>query len=592
MCQNWLIFDLYYFIMKTGLIAKMEELLSKDAGEVASEVRALQKEFQKLWTAEFEKAKIEFAEGGGQVKEFVYHKGPEDIQFEFLVARYTKLKKESEAKIAAEQNRNLIIREEIIAKIKDLSKVSENVGSAIRKLQELQSQWKETGAVSSHKYKEIQSDYSRAVEDIYYNIKIFRDLQEHDLKKNLELKTVLIGKLKAVQQLDNIKEAERLVKIYRNEWDEIGPVPNGRWEALKGEYKAALDETYAKIKAFYNGLEEIKDENLKNKQAIIEQAKDLIENLTEVKTQKWNELTERIIALQNEWKTIGRTGEKDNERVWAEFRAICDQFFDKKKLFFAGLNEKFSVNRQRKNELIAKAEALQNSTDWQKTGLDLIKLQDTWKKYPSGGDKEEPKLFARFRKACNTFFDARKLHFEGVEASHEDNLVKKEEILGRLLQFALSEDLNANRDQIRAFSAEWNGAGLVPMKDKKRLNDAFYNKLDELYEQMQIDKTEKASIQFRTKLDRMIASENGMDLLSRESDHYKKMIDEINGRVRTYDNNLGFFKTSKGNTSFLKEIEDKISAEKSKLAELTAKRKMINEELGKVRDAGRQKTEA
>ncbi|NBQ48374.1 MAG: hypothetical protein EBU33_07975, partial [Sphingobacteriia bacterium] len=86
--------------MKTGLIAKMEELLSKDAGEVASEVRALQKEFQKLWTAEFEKAKIEFAEGGGQVKEFVYHKGPEDIQFEFLVARYTKLKKESEAKIA------------------------------------------------------------------------------------------------------------------------------------------------------------------------------------------------------------------------------------------------------------------------------------------------------------------------------------------------------------------------------------------------------------------------------------------------------------------------------------------------------------
>jgi hypothetical protein len=222
----------------------------------------------------------------------------------------------------------------------------------------------------------------------------------------------------------------------------------------------------------------------------------------------------------------------------------------------------------------------------------LIKLQDTWKKYPSGGDKEEPKLFARFRKACNTFFDARKLHFEGVEASHEDNLVKKEEILGRLLQFTLSEDLNANRDQIRAFSAEWNGAGLVPMKDKKRLNDAFYNKLDELYEQMQIDKTEKASIQFRTKLDRMIASENGMDLLSRESDHYKKMIDEINGRVRTYDNNLGFFKTSKGNTSFLKEIEDKISAEKSKLAELTAKRKMINEELGKVRDAGRQKTEA
>lgn len=109
---------------------------------------------------------------------------------------------------------------------------------------------------------------------------------------------------------------------------------------------------------------------------------------------------------------------------------------------------------------------------------------------------------------------------------------------------------------------------------------------------MQIDKNEKANIQFRTKLDRMIASENAVDLLSRESDHYKKLIDEINGRVRTYDNNLGFFKTSKGNNTFMKEIEDKIAAEKSKLSELTAKRKQINEELGKLREASRQKTEA
>ena len=56
--------------MKTELIAKLEELLSKDAGEVAGEVRALQKEYQKLWTSEFEKAKQAFADEGGKTKEF------------------------------------------------------------------------------------------------------------------------------------------------------------------------------------------------------------------------------------------------------------------------------------------------------------------------------------------------------------------------------------------------------------------------------------------------------------------------------------------------------------------------------------------
>ena len=580
--------------MKTDLIIKMEELLSKDAGEVAADVRALQKEYQKLWTSEFETAKQSFVDEGGKTKEFEYHKQPEDVRFEGLIEKYNKQKKEADAKIASDQSKNLLIRQEIIAKIKDLSQLSENVGAAVRKLQELQTQWKETGPVSPHKYKEIQADYSRAVEDIYYNIKIFRDLQEHDLKKNFEHKTEIIEKLKGVQSLENIKEAERLIKVYRNEWEEIGPVPNLKWDALKQEYKHALDETYAKIKGHYNSLEEQKEVNLKSKLDIIEKVKGIIGSIGEAKAAKWNEATEKIIALQAEWKSVGRTTEKDNEKIWGEFRTLCDSFFDQKKTFFAGLNEKFSSNRKVKAELIAKAEALQHSTDWQKTGLDLIRLQDTWKKHPGNGDKEEPKLFARFRKACNTFFDAKKAHYENIDAAYEQNLSKKEEILARLNDLKLTEDGAANRELMKSISAEWNEAGLVPMKDKKRINDAFYNKLDELYEQMHIDKQEKATIQFRTKLDRLAASENGFDLLLKESDHLKKLADEINSRVRTYDNNLGFFKSSKGsNNTFMKEIEEKIAAEKSKISELTAKRKLITEELNKIRAAAeKQKAEA
>lgn len=578
--------------MKTELIAKMEELLSKDAGEVAADVRALQKEYQKLWTSEFETAKQSFVDEGGKTKEFDYAKGPEDVKFESLIEQYNKVKKEADAKIASEQAKNLAVRQEIIAKIKDLSHVSDNVGAAVRKLQELQTQWKETGQVSSHKYKEVQADYSRAVEDIYYNLKIFRELQEHDLKKNFELKTEMLEKLKSLQALDNIKEAERLIKIYRNEWDEIGPVPNGKWDALKQDYKAVLDDTYSKIKAHYNSVEEQKENNLKAKLDIIEKAKELINSLSDEKAARWNESTDKLIALQADWKTVGRTTEKDNEKIWAEFRTLCDGFFEKKKEFFAGLNEKFAANRKIKSELISKAEALQHSTDWQKTGLDLIKLQDNWKKHPANGDKEEPKLFARFRKACNTFFDAKKNYYENLDASFESNLTAKEEILTRFNEFKLSEDLKANHEQLKAFSHEWNAAGMVPMKEKKRINDAFYNRLDELYDQMNVDKQEKTIMQFRSKIDRMAASENGFDQLRKESEHLKKITDEINGRIRTYDNNLGFFKSSKGSNSFMKEIEEKIDAEKAKIAELNAKRKLINEELTKLRDADKPKAEA
>ena len=577
--------------MKTILITKLEELLLKEVGEVAADVRALQKEYQKLWTSEFENAKQVFIDDGGRAKEFEFPKQTNDIKFESLLEKYSKLKKEADLKIATEQAKNLIIRQEIVSKIKDISQLSDNVGAAVRMLGELQKKWKDVGAVSSHKYKDIQAEYSKAIEDIYYNLKIFRDLQEHDLKKNFELKTEIIEKLRALQQSNKIKETERLIKIYRNEWDEIGPVPAPKWDLIKQNYKEVLDQTYIKIKAHYHSFEEQKENNLKLKQEILEKIKELISSV-EPKANKWNEATEKVISFQSEWKKIGRTKENENEKTWAEFRNLCDSFFEKKKEFFTGLNQNYSNNRKIKSDLISQAEALQNSMDWQKTGLDLIKLQDTWKKHPGNGDKEESKLFFRFRKACNTFFDAKKKHFENIEASYDINLLSKEEMLKQFNEFKLSDDNNKNREQLKAFSTEWNTIGMVPMKDKKRINDAFYSRLDAFYEEMNIDKKEKGIIQFKTKIDRLAASENAFDLLLKESDFLKKLSDEINSNIRTYDNNLGFFKTSKGSNSFLKEIIDKIEIEKNKVTELAEKRKLISEQLTIIRNAkDKQKTE-
>jgi hypothetical protein len=116
--------------MKTELIQKLEELLLKDAGEVASDVRTLQKEYQKQRHLEFEKARQTFIEAGGNAKDFDLPPDANDKHFDELLLRYQQLRKEQDAKIASEQTRNLILRQEIIAKIKDLSHLSENVGAA------------------------------------------------------------------------------------------------------------------------------------------------------------------------------------------------------------------------------------------------------------------------------------------------------------------------------------------------------------------------------------------------------------------------------------------------------------------------------
>jgi hypothetical protein len=577
--------------MKAEIITKLEELLNKTASEVANDVRTLQKEYQKQWTTEFEQAKQAFVDEGGKAKEFVYEKNLDDQKIADLFEKHLKLKKEEDDKINREQHKNLIVRQEIIAKINDLSQMSSNVGAAIKMLQELQTQWKETGAVSSHKYKELQSEYSKVVENFYYNLKIFRELQEHDLKKNFELKEELLGKIKGIVSLENIKEAERLIKIYRNDWEEIGPVPNEKWDILKGEYRKALDEVYGKIKAFYNAAEELKEGNLQAKKNLVEKAKALLAESVGGNVGKWNEATNKLIEVQNEWKTIGRTTQKDNDIVWNEFRTVCDDFFTKKKEYFNVVHEKQGEVKKVKMELIEKAEALQTSTDWQKTTQDLIRLQDNWKKQHLINEREEGKLFFRFRKACNAFFDAKKAHLDAQGASQEGNVKGKEEIVERINAFALTDDASENVKALKQFSVDWNSGGQIPFKDRKRLNELFYNKLDELYEKLNLTKNEKIILQFKNKLERLLLAENAKELLQREADFLKKQIDEVQNAMKTYENNLGFFKNAKKDNPLLKEVNEKIDAEKQKIADFTAKRKLVVEEMNKLRAASEKKAE-
>jgi chromosome segregation ATPase len=410
-------------------------------------------------------------------------------------------------------------------------------------------------------------------------------LQEHDLKRNYELKTELLEKIKSIKDQTNIKEAERLIKIYRNDWEEIGPVPNDKWDELKGGFRAALEEAYSKLKAHYNSVEEEKEANFTQKKSLLEKIKEINTKSETASGPIWNNLTNELVTLQAEWKAIGRANAKDNDKAWAEFRELCDQFFDKKKLFFNAVHEKMSVIKGQKQELIGKANALKQSNDWQKTGLALIKLQDAWKKIPhAGGD--ETKLFNQFRAACNHFFDAKKAHFEAIDASFENNLAHKEDLLKKINEFTLSENTSENHAALKQFATDWNNAGMVPMKDKKRVNDAFYNRIDELYDKMNVTNAEKFIMQFKTKLERLSNGENPEIALKKEADYFKKQIDEINARIKTYDNNLGFFKTSsKGVNPFMKEIEDKINAEKQKITDFNEKRKMVVAELNKLKPA-------
>lgn len=568
--------------MKANIITKLEDLLTNvDISAVANKIKDIQREYETAFSKEMEKAKQEFVDEGGKARDFIYSKSVEDTKIIELFDKFRSLKKQYDNKIADEQGKNLIIKQEIINDINSLSGLEVNVGSAIKKLQELQLKWKETGAISTHKYKELQADYSKAVENFNYNLNIYRQLQDHDLKKNVELKQEVLTKMNTLLANENVKEIEQLIKIYRNDWEEIGPVAQENWTELKTAYKTVVDAIYAKVKGFYNEIEGRKKDNLELKKALVEKAKEFL-NTTPEREDEWKTKTEALLKLQEEYKNIGYTEKPAGDVVYKEFREACDQFFDRKKEFYSVLKEKVGEIKKQKISLIEKAEALSNETTWKETSEKLIRLQDSWKKLANAG-VEETRLFQRFRKACNAFFDAKKAHFDAQDAQFTGNLELKEALLVKINAFALTGDATADRASLKGLSDEWNAAGMVPFKEKQRLNEGFYKRLDELYDSLITNQAEKFAIKFQNKLERFKGSADAENLLRKEKDFLRKSFDEINNNIRTYENNMGFFKNSKGKSDFMIEIENKIEVEKNKLKEFQQKIKLVNEAIDSLK---------
>lgn len=569
--------------MKQDIITKLENLLGhEDINTASAQIKTIQREYEEAFSKEIEKAKEDFTNDGGRARDFVYTKSKEDSTILELFEKFRKIKKQHSDKLQSEQEKNLEIKTGIIRDINDLSKLEVNVSGAIKKLHELQAKYKETGNVPAAKHRDILTEYNRVVDTFYFGLNLYKESQEVDLKKNFEAKTLLLEKIKNLLSLENIKDVERNIKVFRNEWEALGAVPQDKWTAVREEFRALNEQVNKKIQDFYGEKKEQLNNNLEAKKQLIEKAKALIASETPRNEKEWENKTKALIDIQNEYKESGHTEQKAGDEVWKLFREVCDGFFEKKKEFYEHAKERYAEAKQKKLKLIEEAVALKASTDWQRTGEKIMNLQQQWKRMPSTHPKDEHKLFEKFRAECNHFFEAKRMQYAQQNAELENNIQHKETIIHNLHGFAASGNAEADANALKEFTKQWQESGQVPAGERKRLNDSFYNKLEEFYGNISGNETEKGLIKFKLKLERLEASENGHELLVKENDFIRKQVNEIQQQCNVYENNMGFFKNAKTKNQMMIDLEDKIAAEKAKIDELKKKQKLVRELLDKV----------
>ena len=394
---------------KQQFVDELKALLQNDVAEVKEQVEQIKTQFYRQYHQELE-AQKQAAEAAGEIVEnWVPQADETEQEFRELLTQYKQKKAELLKKAEEEQAQNLLRKENILQQMKEMAEAeTADVMDNIKKMKELQAEWKTIGAVHPTKAQEIWKTYQQYQEQFYDLVKINIELRDLDFKKNLEMKTLLCEAAEKLQENPNIVEASRALQQLHDEWAEIGPVARELREDLWNRFKQASSVINKKHQAYFDELHAKENENLEKKQALIAQLKEI--NIEKLKGNKqWEEATEKVQTIQQEWRLIGFAPKKQNQTIYEEYRQICDAFFKAKTAYYKGMRDEFAENLKQKRQLVEEAESLKNSTDWKETTDKLVELQKQWKAIGPVARKYSDELWKMFTNACDTFFEAKRV---------------------------------------------------------------------------------------------------------------------------------------------------------------------------------------
>ena len=219
----------------------------------------------------------------------------------------------------------------------------------------------------------------------------------------------------------------------------------------------------------------------------------------------WRATTERFKALVERWKELPHFDREAEQQQWQRLSAARSAFDKARRTHFAALDKEHAAATAAKEKLIAEAEALSNSTDWNATTQAYRDLMDKWKRAGFAGKPADDKLWKRFRAAQDTFFAARKATLDERDSEQKSNLTAKRQLVVAAEALLPVKDPKAARRDFRRLQGEFAAIGHVPRPDKPKL-DARLRKVDDAIKSAEQDQWRKSDPERNARAQSMVAA--------------------------------------------------------------------------------------
>lgn len=310
----------------------------------------------------------------------------------------------------------------------------------------------EVGQVPEASTEDALAYYVRKYDDVMTQLQLLKqrldtDVSNQELQKTLDQIDETIAARQMVGDMDKLRE---LSQQLRNDLV-------ARQERLQAQREQAIAEQQAAREKIVVQAEEVAGQD-------------------PAKTQ-WKQSTTKMRDLFDQWRNVQKSGPRlprsTEEELWKRFRSARNTFEKNRRAYFSQLDARNAEAKKIKEELIARAEALQTSTEWGPTTIKYRELMTEWKQSPRASRKEDDALWARFRAAQDVFFNARDAANAELDREYEANLAVKEQILKEAEQHLPFKNLDSARAIMKDIRSRWDDAGRVPRKDMSRMESAM-----------------------------------------------------------------------------------------------------------------------
>lgn len=562
------------YASKKEVLDRIEEIANGDDTPEKDEVDHLKASFYRFQIAERDKKQKEYLEAGGDPEKYQILPDEDEEAYKANMRVIKEKRAKAFEKAQQEREENLKHREEIIEKIKNMATSPDEANKSYNEFKTLQQEWKGIGAVPPEKSSETWRNYQLYVEQFYDLLNLNREAREYDFKKNLEAKTKLCEEAEKLADEPDVVSAFHQLQDLHEQYREIGPVAKEMRENIWTRFKNASTVINKKHQDHFEKLRANEEENLAKKTGLCEKteavAKEENKNAAD-----WEKHSKEIIAIQQEWKTIGFAPKKSNEEIFQRFRKACDDFFGRKAEYFKEVRARLYENAEKKKTLVAKAQELSDSTDWKATSDKLIQLQKEWKTVGTAPRKISDQLWNDFLTACNHFFDARNAAHASVHDEERENLQKKRDIIEELKKITATD--SDAREKVQELADKYNAVGHVPFREKDKVYKEYHEVMDKIFEELHISAARRHLDNFKNNLRGM--AKKGEDAVDNERTRLVRRFEQLKQEITTYENNLGFLSiSSKKGNSLVDEMNRKVQKLKDDAQLIKEKIKAIDQQ--------------